>query len=144
MGGRSVPVLALVAFAMLVPAALFGVAAYSDRATLPIGGALLALGALTVLRRPGARRVLLGCVAACVAVALGLGIAAVVGVVLTLPDPRGPAAWAVLAIGFAFYGALFWRALRFRRLTKRSADLLVALGVAWLAAALSVALLLDD
>ena len=54
MGGRSVPVLALVAFAVLVPAAFLGVAAYADSATLPIGGALLALGALTALRRPGA------------------------------------------------------------------------------------------
>ncbi len=136
--------LALVAFAVLVPAALLGVAAYADSATLPIGGALLALGALTVLRRPGARRVLLVSVAACVAVALGLGVTALVGVVPAAPDPRGPAAWAVLATGLAFYGALFWRALRFHRLTRRSADLFVALGVAWLAAALPVALLLDD
>ena len=135
--------LALVAFAVLVPAALLGVAAYADSATLPIGGALLALGALTVLRRPGARRVLLVSVAACVAVAFGLGIAALVGLVPAVPDPRGPTAWAVLATGLAFYGALFWRALRFHRLTQRSADLLVALGVACLAAALPAALLLD-
>ena len=136
--------LALVAFAVLVPAAVLGVAAYADRATLPLGGALLALGALTVLRRPGAGRVLLGSVAVCVAVAVGLGIAAIVGLVPAVPNPRGPAAWAVLAAGLAFYGALFWRALRFHRLTRRRADLLVALGVAWLAAALPVALLLDD
>ena len=144
MGGRTVPVLALVAFAVLVPAAFLGVAAYADSATLPIGGALLALGALTVLRRPGARGVLLGSVAVCVALACGLGIAAVVGLVPVVPDTRGQAAWAVLATGLAFYGALFWRALRFHRLTRRSADLFVALGVAWLASALPVALLLDD
>ncbi|MGH3127171.1 MAG: HD-GYP domain-containing protein [Gaiellaceae bacterium] len=144
MGGRSVPVLALVALAVLVPAALLVGAAYADSATLPIGGALLALGALTVLRRPGARGVLLGSVAVCVALACGLGIAALVGFVPAVPDPRGQAAWAVLATGLAFYGALFWRALRFHRLTRRSADLFVALGVAWLAAALPVALLLDD
>ena len=58
--------------------------------------------------------------------------------------PGAQAAWAVLATGLAFYGALFWRALRFHRLTQRSADLFVALGVAWLASALPVALLLDD
>ena len=136
--------LALVAFAVLVPAALLGVAVYADSATLPIGGALLALGALTVLRRPGARGVLLGSVAACVAGAFGLGIAALVGLVPAVPDARGQAAWTVLATGLAFYGALFWRALRFHRLTQRSADLFVTLGVAWLAAALPVALLLDD
>jgi HD-GYP domain-containing protein (c-di-GMP phosphodiesterase class II) len=143
MGGRSVPVLALVAFAVLVPAALLGIAAYSDSATLPIGGALLALAALTVLRRPGAGRVLLASVAACIAVACGLGIAAIVGLVSAVPNPRGPASWAVLATGLVFYGALFWRALRFHRLTQRSADLFVALGVVCLAAALPVALLLD-
>ena len=136
--------LALVAFAVLVPAAVLGVAAYADSATLPIGGALLALGALTVLRRPGARRVLLLSVAACVAGAFGLGIAALVGLVPAVPDPRGPTAWAVLATGLVFYGALVWRAIRFHRLTQRSADLFVALGIASLAAALPVALLLDD
>jgi HD-GYP domain-containing protein (c-di-GMP phosphodiesterase class II) len=144
MGGRSVPVLALVAFAVLVPAAVLGVAVYADSATLPLGGALLALAALTVFRRPGARRVLLGSVAACVAIACGLGIAALMGLVPAVPDPRGPAAWAVLATGLAFYGALLWRALRLHRLTQRTADLFVALGVVCLAAALPVALLLDD
>lgn len=143
MGGRSVPLLALVVFAVLVPAALLGVAAHTDSATLPIGGALFALGALTVLRRPGATRVLLGSVAVCVAVTFGLGIAALVGLVPAVPGPRGPATAAVLAIGLAFYGALFWRALRLHRLTQRSADLLIALGVICLAAAMPVALL-DD
>jgi HD-GYP domain-containing protein (c-di-GMP phosphodiesterase class II) len=144
MGGRSVPVLALVAFAVLVPAAVLGVAVYADSATLPLGGALLALAALTVFRRPGARRVLLGSVAACVAIVCALGIAALMGLVPAVPDPRGPAAWAVLATGLAFYGALLWRALRLHRLTQRTADLFVALGVVCLAAALPVALLLDD
>jgi HD-GYP domain-containing protein (c-di-GMP phosphodiesterase class II) len=144
MGGRSVPVLALVAFAVLVPGALLVVAVYADSATLPIGGAVLALGALTVLRRPGARRVLLGSVAACVAIACGLGIAALMGLVPAVPDPRSPAAWAVLATGLALYGGLFRRALGFHRLTRRGADLFVALGVACLAAALPFVLLLDD
>jgi HD-GYP domain-containing protein (c-di-GMP phosphodiesterase class II) len=66
------------------------------------------------------------------------------GIVPAVSDARGPAAWAVLATGLAFYGALFWRALRFHRLTQRRADFFVALGVACLAAALPVALLLDD
>ncbi len=44
--------------------------------------------------------------------------------------------------GLAFYGSLFWRALRTFRLTHRQADLLVAVGIAWLAAALPAALLL--
>jgi putative nucleotidyltransferase with HDIG domain len=48
-----------------------------------------------------------------------------------------------LVAGFAFYGVLFWRALRTFRLTQRRADLLVAVGIVWLAAALPAALLLD-
>jgi putative nucleotidyltransferase with HDIG domain len=42
----------------------------------------------------------------------------------------------------AFYGLLFWRALRTFRLTRRHTDLLVAVGIVWLAAALLAALLL--
>jgi hypothetical protein len=42
-----------------------------------------------------------------------------------------------------FYGVLFWRALRTFRLTRRGGDLLVAVGIVWLAAALPAALLLS-
>jgi len=60
-----------------------------------------------------------------------------------VPEPRSTAAWLVLIAGLLFYGLLFWRALRTFRLTQRRADLLVAVGIVWLAAALPAALLLD-
>jgi HD-GYP domain-containing protein (c-di-GMP phosphodiesterase class II) len=60
-----------------------------------------------------------------------------------VPEPRSPAAYAVLSAGLAFYGLLFWRALRTFRLTRRGGDLLVAVGLVWLAAALPAALLLN-
>ena len=122
-----------------------GVAAFTGGATLPVGGAILALGALSALRRPAAVKPLLGLLAAGVVFIFGLGIAAIArpGLVPPVPEPRSPAAWIVLSVGLAFYGMLFWRALRTFRLTQRRADLLVAVGVVWLAAALPAALLLD-
>ena len=121
-----------------------GVAAFTGGATLPVGGAILALGALSSLRRPSAVRPLLWLLAAGVTFILVLGLAALVepGIVPSVPEPRSPAAWIVLAAGLAFYGMLFWRAFRTYRLTQRRADLLVAVGIVWLAAALPAALLL--
>lgn len=122
-----------------------GVAAFAGGATLPVGGAILALGALSSLRRPAAVTPLLWLLAAGVVAVLGLGAAALVepGLVPAVPEPRSTAAWAVLLAGLAFYGVLFWRALRTFRLTQRRADLLVAVGIVWLAAALAAALLLN-
>jgi len=122
-----------------------GVAAFTGAATLPVGGAILALGALASLRRPAAVKPLLWLLAAAVALVLGLGAAAIVqpGLVPSVPAPRSTEAWIVLVVGLVFYGVLFWRAFRTYRLTQRRADLLVAVGIAWLAAALPAALLLD-
>ena len=122
-----------------------GVVAFTGGATLPVGGAILALGALAALRRPTAVRPLLWLLASAVVLILGLGMAAIAepALVPAVPEPRSPAAYAVLVAGLAFYGLLFWRALRTFRLTRRSGDLLVAVGIVWLAAALPAALLLS-
>lgn len=122
-----------------------GVAAFTGGATLPVGGAILALGALSALRRPAAVRPLLWLLAVAVVLIFALGMAAIVqpGLVPSVPEPRSTEAWSVLAVGLAFYAILFWRALRTFRLTLRRADLLVAVGILWLAAALPAALLLD-
>ena len=50
---------------------------------------------------------------------------------------------ALLAVGLGLYGLLFVRALRTFRLTQRSTDLLVAVGIVWLCAALAPALVFD-
>jgi putative nucleotidyltransferase with HDIG domain len=122
-----------------------GVVAFTGGATLPVGGAILALGALSALRRPAAVRPLLWLLAAGIVATFALGISALVEPRLlpAVPEPRSPVAWAVLLAGLAFYGILFWRALRTYRLTRRGGDLLVAVGIVWLAAALPAALLLD-
>jgi len=122
-----------------------GVVAFTGGATLPVGGAILALGAVPALRRPTAVRPLLGLLALSVVLIAGLGLAAIAEprLVPAVPKPGSTVAWAVLVGGLAFYGVLCWRALRTFRLTRRRADLLVALGIVWLAAALPAALLLS-
>lgn len=122
-----------------------GVVAFTGGATLPVGGAILALGAIPALRRPTAVKPLLWLLAAGIVFVFALGLAAIAepGLVPAVPEPGSPAAWAVLLAGMTFYGLLFWRALWTFRLTCRRADLLVAVGIVWLAAALSAALLLS-
>jgi HD-GYP domain-containing protein (c-di-GMP phosphodiesterase class II) len=121
-----------------------GVVAFTGGATLPIGGAILALAALPQLRHPGRVRVLLGVQAGLLVGVLGLGAAgfAFPQLVPGVPEPGSAAALILLASGLAFYGALGWRALRTFLLTHRHADLLVVIGIAWLAAALPPAMLL--
>jgi putative nucleotidyltransferase with HDIG domain len=122
-----------------------GVVAFTGGATLPVGGAILALGAIPALRRPTAVRPLLGLLAAAVVLIVALGLVAIAepSLVPPVPRPGSPIAWAVLVAGMAFYALLFWRALRTFRLTRRRADLLVAVGVVWLAVAVPAALLLS-
>jgi putative nucleotidyltransferase with HDIG domain len=121
-----------------------GVVGFTGGATLPVGGAILALGALSALRRPSAVRPLLWLCGLGIVLVVALGVTALVepSLVPSVPEPGSPAAWATLVAGLGFYGLLFWRALRTFRLTRRHADLLVAVGIVWLAAALPAALLL--
>lgn len=122
-----------------------GVVAFTGGATLPAGGAILALSAIPALRRPAAVRPLLVLLAAGIVAIVALGLAAVAwpALVPAVPEPGSGAAWMVLGAGLVFYGLLFWRAFRTYRLTFRRSDLLVALGIVWLAVALPAALLLD-
>jgi HD-GYP domain-containing protein (c-di-GMP phosphodiesterase class II) len=60
-----------------------------------------------------------------------------------VPEPRSTLAYTVLAAGILFYALLWWRALRTFRLTRRTGDVLVAVGIVWLGAALVAALVLD-
>jgi putative nucleotidyltransferase with HDIG domain len=121
-----------------------GVVAFTGGATLPVGGAILALGTIPALRRPTAVRPLLLLLGAVIVVIVGLGAAAIAqpGIVPSVPEPGSPLALAGLAVGLLFFGVLFSRALRTYRFTRRWGDLLVAVGLIWLAAALPAAMLL--
>ena len=59
-----------------------------------------------------------------------------------VPEPGSPLAWAALLVGLAFFGALAVRAFRTYLLTHRLLDLVVVVGLLWLASALVGTLLL--
>jgi HD-GYP domain-containing protein (c-di-GMP phosphodiesterase class II) len=121
-----------------------GVVSFTGGATLPIGGAVLALSALPALRRPGGVKPLLVLQGLLLAAILGLGAVGMLvpSTVPAVPEPRTAPALALLAVGLGFYGLLGLRALRTLLLTRRRADLLVLVGIAWLAAALPPAMML--
>lgn len=122
-----------------------GVVALSGGLTLPVGGAILALSALPAVGRPTAVQPLLWLLGASVIGIIALGVAAMVepGLVPAVPNPQSAPAWLLLAVGLGFFGVLCIRALRTFRLTNRVADLLVAVGIVWLGAALVPSLVQD-
>lgn len=122
-----------------------GVVSFTGGATLPIGGAVLALSAMPALRRPRGVKPLLVLQAALLTVIVALGTIGLLvpDAVPAVPEPRSVAALALLAVGLVFYGVLGLRALRTFLLTRRRADLLVFVGIVWLAAALPPAMMLQ-
>jgi putative nucleotidyltransferase with HDIG domain len=88
--------------------------------------------------------VLLVAQAALLAAVIGLGVSMFLfpELVPGVPEAGSPAAVTLLVVGLAFYGTLAWRALRTFLLTHRHADLLVVVGIVWLAAAIPPAMLL--
>jgi putative nucleotidyltransferase with HDIG domain len=121
-----------------------GVISFSGAATLPVGGALLALCTVGALRRPGAVKPLLVLQGVLFAGVIALGA---VGMAVPAAVPRVPQigttpAWITLAVGFVFYGVIAVRAINTYLLTRRLADLAVVIGIGWLAAALVGALTL--
>jgi HD-GYP domain-containing protein (c-di-GMP phosphodiesterase class II) len=122
----------------------YGVVALSGAATIPAGGALLALCTIPALRSPRAVRPLLALQAALLTSIAALGAIGLFfpNTVPAVPQPRSTAAWIALAVGLAFYGLVGWRAFRTYRLTRRGTDMLVVVGTLWLASALVAALLL--
>ncbi len=122
-----------------------GVIALTGAATLPVGGAVLALSALPALRRPRDIRTLLGLQVSALVAVTGLGIVgmAIPDVVPPVPAPGGPAAIVALIVGVFLYSILVLRSLKTYLLTRRVTDLAVVIGVAWLTAALPPALLFN-
>ncbi|HEY7074694.1 MAG TPA: HD-GYP domain-containing protein [Solirubrobacteraceae bacterium] len=116
-----------------------GVIALAGGISMPAGGFVLALSALPAVRRT--RRIGL-LVALQVAVALAVVALGAVGlarpdVVPAVPAPRSAPAVALLVFGLSCLLLLIVRALRTYALTRRPADLLVAIGCVYLGTAQS-------
>ena len=91
-----------------------GVISLTGAATLPVGGAVLALTALPGLRRPQGVRALLVFQVWHSSACIGLGIAgmAVPSLVPAVPAPASPAALIALGVGGFFYSLLILRGLK--------------------------------
>jgi putative nucleotidyltransferase with HDIG domain len=122
-----------------------GVVAFTGGATLPVGAAVLALSALPALRRPRRIRNLVLLQIVLLAGVLTLGAVGLLSpsVVPAVPETGSTAAIALLVVGMSLFALLTLRAVRTYLLTRRPADLVVAVGIVWLAGALPPAMLLD-
>ncbi len=127
----------------LFPSTGYGEVMLTGGATLPAGALILALSAF---RLPFVRRVkpLLVLQAVLIVGIISLGVLGLVDpkVLPEVPAANSPTAVAVLVSGLALFAVLGWRALRTYLLTRRLADLLVAIGIVWLGTALVAALTL--
>ena len=111
-----------------------GIIALAGGLSVPLGAALLALTALPALRRPGNIQPL---IIAQVALFFGVLLLGVIGLSMpgaipAVPKAESAPAIVLLVIGAGCLALLILRALRTFMLTRRSADLTVALGCAWL------------
>src|SRR5215218_5234043 len=115
-----------------------GVIALAGAASLPAGGAVLALTALPAMRRPPRMRPVLMIQAGLAAAILllgGIGLADPAAVP-SVPAAGSAPALVLLGFGVAFYALLALRAVRTYTLTRRTTDLLVFVGCVWLGWAL--------
>ena len=122
-----------------------GVIALTGGATLPVGALILAMSVLPLPRVLQSVRLLLVLEGLLLAVVLALGFSALEwpSLVPSVPAPNSTAAMALLVVGLAAYGLLALRALRTFLLTQRVLDLVVVVGLVWLATALVPALTMD-
>jgi putative nucleotidyltransferase with HDIG domain len=115
-----------------------GLIALAGGLSIPVGTALLALSAVPALRRTRRVRPLLvlqGVMTAGVGTLAAIGIAWP-SVVPKVPEAGSGAAYALLSAGLLCCLVLANRAARTHALTRRPADLLVAVGCVWLGVAL--------
>jgi putative nucleotidyltransferase with HDIG domain len=122
-----------------------GLVAFAGAATLPVGGAVLALAVIPELRRPSAARPVLVLQSVLLALIVVLGVVGLTNpdLVPGVPEYGSPAAWITLGVGLALFGGLGVRAARTFLLTRRLADLTVVFGLVLLAVSLFPALLMD-
>jgi HD-GYP domain-containing protein (c-di-GMP phosphodiesterase class II) len=122
-----------------------GVISITGGATLPAGAVILALSVLPLPPALRSVKALLALQVVLLAFVIGLGVSALAwpGLLPTVPAPNSEPALALLAVGLVAYGLLIWRALRTFLLTQRALDLVVVIGLVWLATALVPALTMD-
>jgi HD-GYP domain-containing protein (c-di-GMP phosphodiesterase class II) len=146
-GGFTVMAALLAVHGLVTPGVLVGrngVIALTGAATLPVGAAVLALSGMQLFNTRRSIPPLLALVAAVVAVIVSISLLGVLvpRLVPAVPEARSPAAWILLAIGLALFGALAVRAAKTYLLTRRAADLAVVVGLVLLACSLYGALAL--
>jgi HD-GYP domain-containing protein (c-di-GMP phosphodiesterase class II) len=122
-----------------------GVVAITGGATLPAGAVVLAASVLPLPRVLRSVTPFLVLEAALLAVVLALGASALAwpSLLPPVPAPGGRDALALLAVGMAAFAVVTQRALRTFLLTRRFLDLVVVVGLVWLATALVPALTMD-
>jgi putative nucleotidyltransferase with HDIG domain len=122
-----------------------GVIAFTGAATLPVGAAVLALSALPGLRRPKSVRPLLVLQVVLLVGVITLGTVGMLvpSLVPSVPATGSPEAVSAMLIGLSLFLMLAARAVKTYLLTQRAADLVVAVGIVWLASALSPAMLMS-
>ena len=116
-----------------------GVISFTGGATLPVGARCSRLTALPALRRPQERPPAArppGRRSSSASIALGASGMLVPNLVPPSPRPAARAAVSALLIGLALFASSRLRALKTYLLTRRAADLVVVVGIAWLASAL--------
>jgi HD-GYP domain-containing protein (c-di-GMP phosphodiesterase class II) len=121
-----------------------GMIALAGGLSVPVGAVLLALTALPALRRPANVR---GLVALQVTLCAGILVLGLVGLgfpqeIPAVPQAKSTPSDLLFGVGATALGLLILRAVRTYRLTRRAADLTVALGCAWLGITLYANLLL--
>jgi HD-GYP domain-containing protein (c-di-GMP phosphodiesterase class II) len=121
-----------------------GVIMVTGGATLPAGAALLALSSLEYPRRLSVKRLLI-IEGVLLAVVLGVGLSAIFDPagLPAVPAANSAPALALLAFGLLLFGLLATRAVRTFMLTRRVSDLLVTIGIFWLATSLVASLTMN-
>jgi HD-GYP domain-containing protein (c-di-GMP phosphodiesterase class II) len=136
----------LVGTAFAVMASLLALHGFSTPGVWFGNGALiLAMSVLPLPRILQSVRLLLILEGVLLTVVLALGFSALTwpSLVPSVPAPNSGAAMVLLVVGLALYGLLALRALRTFLLTQRVLDLVVVVGLVWLATALVPALTMD-
>jgi putative nucleotidyltransferase with HDIG domain len=116
--------------------------AFAGGATLPVGGAILALAAWPKALRSEAVPAILKLQAVVTTGIVALGVLGMAdpNVLPAQPAPDSPVAIALFVVGVTLLAAVAWRALRTFILTRRAADLIVVCGMCLLMVSLGASL----